>query len=85
MVWAVMRSVAEPEMVREAGAVRVFQEAPFRVMVQAFTLVAFQETVVALPEGTRDGEALMETVGCRTVTVVMAELAEPPGPVQVTW
>ena len=83
MVWAVMTSVAEPETVREALAETLFQAAPFRVMVQAFTLVAFQETVVVLPLGTREGVAVMETVGCRTVTVMIAELAEPPGPVQV--
>ena len=68
-----MVSPAEPE--REPlVAVRDFQEAPFLVMEQELTLVALQETVVAPPERTRLGEALIETVGGgETVTVAMFE------------
>ena len=81
-----MVSGEEPVTVREASALSGLPKAflPFLVMVQAFTLVAFQETVVVgLLGGTREGVAWMETVGCRTVTVTVLELAEPPGPVQV--
>ena len=68
-------SPAEPERVCVNGlAVRDFQRTPFLVMVQEFTLVAFQETVVAPPERTREGAALIVTVGGgETVTVTMFE------------
>lgn len=76
-------SGAEPEMLREAPAVKVCHGAPFLVMVMEFTLVALHDTVVEPPLSTRSGFALMETVGMRTVTVATFELPVPPGPVQL--
>ena len=69
-----MESPVEPEREPEKLAVRDFQEAPFLVMVQELTFVALQETVVAPPERTRLGAALIETMGGgETVTVAMFE------------
>lgn len=76
-------SGTEPEMLREAPAVKVCHGTPFLVMVMEFTLVALHDTVVEPPLSTRFGLALIETVGTSTVTVAMFELAEPPGPVQL--
>lgn len=77
-----MVSGVEPETTREALAGSgPCHAAPFLVMVQEFTLVAFHDTVVVPPLTTRSGTAVIETVGVRTVTVTMFELAEPPGPV----
>ena len=60
-----------------------FHSTPFLVMVQAFTFVAFHDTFVVPPPLTRFGEAPMETVGVRTVTVAWEGAEVPPGPEQV--
>lgn len=76
-------SGAEPEMLREAPAVKVCHGTPFLVMVMEFTFVALHEMVIVSPLTTRSGDALIETVGTRTVTVAMFELAVPAVPTQL--
>lgn len=67
-----MMSGLEPVMVCEGSVRLVFQATPFLVMLQVFTSVAFQETVVLPSESVRVGLAVIETVGERTVTVACA-------------
>lgn len=76
--------VSGEELVRSDPVRFVFQAVPFRVMSQEETSVALQETVVGSPEVTRVGVAEIETAGEVTMTDVLL-LAEPPGPVQVSW
>jgi len=68
----------------EASAVRLFQETPFRVMLQLFTLVALHVTVVEPPLNTRSGFAVIESTGMTTATVAWALAKEPLDPVQMT-
>lgn len=91
VVCVVTVSVEEPDTTPEEFAVRVRQVAPFLVMVQAFTSVAFHDTVVVPPPPppppvfTRFGEGVMEAEGFRTVTVAEEGAEVPPGPEQVIW
>lgn len=61
----------------------VFHATPFFVTAQLVTCEEDHEIEVAPePVATRVGLALIDTVGCSTVTVAIAELG-PPIPVQV--
>ena len=63
-------TVSEAEEAREAPVRPDFQVVPFFVMAQLDTWLAFQETVVEEPGGTRVGETEIVAEGWSTVTEV---------------
>ena len=79
-----MVSTAEPVYMLEPFAFPLLQAAPFLVIEQLLTLVAFHVIVELLPRATRFGTAEMERLGRSTVTVAIAGADVPPAPVQVT-